>query len=145
VNVDAIGVLVAEQSVEVGGEIGAVDDRSVDHHGVMVESPHRQLASGQLARKCRAWRCWFARMKVKKNGAGRSVRRFLIERIVRDQHEFLPDLCVSQTLAARVPGLLLSHVGWPARSTKSVSRVRVDSDESERIHVTIVRMGDCID
>ena len=44
VDVDAIGVLVAEQSFEVGGEIGAVDDRSVDHHGVVVEGPNRQLA-----------------------------------------------------------------------------------------------------
>jgi hypothetical protein len=78
-------------------------------------------------------------MKVEKNRTGRAVRRVLIEGIVRDQYEFLSDLRVAQALAARVPGLLVSHVGWPAAPAKSVCRSGVDCDESKRVHATIVR------
>ena len=108
-------------------------------HGVVVERPHRQLTSGQLARKRTAWGRCLARVNVEENGTGRTVGRVLIERVVRYQHEFLSDLRITQALSARVPGLLVCHVGWPGASTKFISRVRVDWGESKRIHVVMVR------
>jgi hypothetical protein len=78
-------------------------------------------------------------MKVEKNRTGRAVRRVLIEGVVRDQHEFLTDLSVPQTLTARVPGLLIGYVCRSAAPAKFVCRSGVDCDESKRIHAMIVR------
>jgi hypothetical protein len=82
---------------------------------------------------------------VEKNRTGRTVGGVLIERVVGDQYEFLADLCVAQTLPARVPGLLVGYVGWPAIATKSVRRARVDCNELKGIHDAIVRGRVCID
>ena len=100
--------------------------RGLDHHRLGVESAHGELTRRQLNGKRVPLRIGRASRRVQEDRAGAPIWRVVRERIVRHEDQLLPDLRVTETLAARVAGVRVGDVPVPPARPQFISDRRID-------------------
>ena len=111
-------------------------------HGlVAIEDADRQLSTSALCRERGGVGRSLARFPVQEDRTGGSVRRLVLERVVRDEDQLVADRGILEALATGVPRALVGHVDGGAPGPEQVGRGGSDRPEAIHrcVHVPIVR------